>query len=80
MRIASATLEPDEQAVRVVARGDGGHHAAGVIANFVARGAVRPESAQRLAPLTDRERDAVDTYLTLDRRIGTYLYDPTAIS
>jgi DNA-binding NarL/FixJ family response regulator len=57
-------VEPDElrHAVRVVARGDA-LLAPGVtrrlIASFVARGSVRPESAQRLAPLTDREREVV---------------------
>lgn len=57
-------VEPDElrHAVRVVARGDALLAPAvtrRLIASFVARGAVRPESAQRLAFLTDREREVL---------------------
>jgi DNA-binding NarL/FixJ family response regulator len=57
-------VEPEElrHAVRVVARGDA-LLSPGVtrrlIADFVARGAVTTASAQRLAPLTDREREVL---------------------
>jgi DNA-binding NarL/FixJ family response regulator len=57
-------VEPDElrHAVRVVARGDA-LLSPGVtrrlIADFVNRGAVTTASAQRLAPLTDREREVL---------------------